>query len=139
MTEHQTVLLQVTDLAVDYGKTQALAGLNLRLQQGQLLCLLGPSGCGKSTLLRAIAGFQEVTAGGITVANRLLSGGGVNVAPEQRGIGMVFQDVALFPHLTVRANIAFGLHQWSAEDTRHRVENLMSMVDLSGFAERYPH
>ncbi|MDP6969441.1 MAG: ABC transporter ATP-binding protein [Gammaproteobacteria bacterium] len=139
MTEQQTALLEVTNLTVDYDSTRALTSLDLSLQQGQLLCLLGPSGCGKSTLLRAIAGFQDVAAGRIVLAGQLLSGAGINLAPEHRQIGMVFQDIALFPHLTVRANIAFGLHQWSADDAQRRVEYLLSMVGLAGFGERYPH
>ncbi|MCP4789777.1 MAG: ABC transporter ATP-binding protein [Gammaproteobacteria bacterium] len=139
MTEQQTALLEITDLAIDYGTTHALAGLDLSLQQGQLLCLLGPSGCGKSTLLRAIAGFQDVAAGRIVLANQLMSRAGFNMAPEQRHIGMVFQDNALFPHLTVRANIAFGLHQWPTQEAKQRVESLLSMVGLTGFGERYPY
>lgn len=139
MTKQQTTLLEVKDLQVNYGPRQALAGLDLNLQEGQLLCLLGPSGCGKSTLLRAIAGFQGVSGGQIRLAQQLLSGNGVNIAPEQRQIGMVFQDIALFPHLNVRDNIAFGLHKWSTQDAQQRVEYLLSMVDLTGYGDRYPY
>ncbi|HBD23067.1 MAG TPA: ABC transporter ATP-binding protein, partial [Oceanospirillaceae bacterium] len=139
MIKQQTTLLEVKDLQVNYGSRQALAGLDLNLEEGQLLCLLGPSGCGKSTLLRAIAGFQNVSGGQIRLAQQLLTGNGVNIAPEQRQIGMVFQDIALFPHLNVRDNIAFGLHKWSTKEAQQRVEYLLSMVDLTGFGDRYPY
>ena len=132
-------LLAIDQAKVTYRHTQALAGINLHIEQGELVCLLGPSGCGKSTLLRTVAGFQDLDGGTIKFQNRTLVAKHINIPAEQRGIGMVFQDAALFPHLNVAQNIAFGLHQWPSNKARQRVTELLSMVGLSGFEERYPH
>lgn len=139
MSQANDALLSVTNLSVRYGQTLALEEVNLDLPAGELLCLLGPSGCGKSTLLRAIAGFQEASEGSIAVSGKTLQSGSTFVAPELREIGMVFQDVALFPHLSVWHNIAFGLYRWNKADIAARVENLLDMVGLAEYAQRYPH
>src|SRR3970282_157199 len=102
-------LLEVQDLRHAYGTQEVVRGVSFRLARGAIGCLLGPSGCGKTTVLRCIAGFEAVLAGTIRIAGELVSGAGAMVAPERRRIGMVFQDYALFPHLTVADNIAFGL------------------------------
>lgn len=111
----------------------------MRLEQGEIVCLLGPSGCGKTTVLRAIAGFEPITAGRILLDERVLSLPGRLLAPEERHIGMMFQDYALFPHLTVESNIRFGLHKWDKKAAKARVEEMLELVGLSRFIKRYPH
>ncbi len=107
---HEAVL-QLRNLACGYGDQQVVRQLNLHLNRGDIGCLLGPSGCGKTTTLRAIAGFEPVHEGEIQLADQLISRPGFALAPERRRIGMVFQDYALFPHLTVAQNVAFGLRR----------------------------
>src|SRR5688500_6166245 len=110
------MLLEVENLRHAYGDHEVVRSLSFSLARGAISCLLGPSGCGKTTVLRCIAGFEGVQAGEIRLAGRNVSGAGVMVPPEKRRVGMVFQDYALFPHLTVAANIAFGLHAAAPED-----------------------
>jgi iron(III) transport system ATP-binding protein len=115
----------------------AVSAVSFTLQPGELLALLGPSGCGKTTLLRLIAGFEQPQAGTIEIADQQVAGEGEWLPPEQRGVGMVFQDYALFPHLTVRQNVLFGLH-----DRLHqakRLQEVLSLVRLEGLENRYPH
>jgi iron(III) transport system ATP-binding protein len=119
-----------------FGGTPVLNGVDLGVRPGTVVALLGPSGCGKTTLLRAIAGLDRPEAGTIHVGGRLLSGPDVHVAPEKRRVGMVFQDWALFPHLTVAGNVGFGLPR--AERGSGRVEETLEMVGLSGLATRMP-
>ncbi len=130
--------LKLTDICVGYQDTPVVQDANFRLVEGQIGCLLGPSGCGKSTLLRAIAGFEPLMDGEITLDNDVLSSKSHVVSPEKRSIGMVFQDIALFPHLTIYDNIAFGLKDWSKSDVKARVEYLLDLVGLAGFGARYP-
>src|SRR5690606_39103278 len=103
--------LEIEGLERRYGARSAVNGLSLRLARGAIGCLLGPSGCGKTTTLRCIAGFEPVDAGTIRAHGRTLSAPEWHAAPESREVGMVFQDYALFPHLTVLENVAFGLHR----------------------------
>jgi iron(III) transport system ATP-binding protein len=131
------MLLEVEHLRHAYGEHQVVVDLSFSLARGAIGCLLGPSGCGKTTVLRCIAGFENVHGGEIRLAGRTVSGPGVMVPPEKRRIGMVFQDYALFPHLTVAANIAFGLH--SDPGRAARVRELAEMVGLSAALEKYPH
>ena len=119
-----------------FGETIAVADASLRVERGELVALLGPSGCGKTTLLRLIAGFETPDGGTISVAGRAVAGSGTWVAPEARRVGMVFQDYALFPHLTVAGNVGFGLPR---RDRAGRVPELVSIVGLSGLERRYPH
>lgn len=135
----RTAHLQVDNVSVRLGDHLALGGVDLALAEGELGCLLGASGCGKTTLLRAIAGLQPIDTGRITLAGRLLSGNGRAVAPEKRGIGLVFQDLALFPHLDVAANIAFGLPGKDRKQVRTRVADLIARLHLEGLQGRYPH
>ncbi len=118
-----------------FGPTTALDAFDLQLSQGTLLALLGPSGCGKTTALRVIAGFEKPSAGDVWVGERHVAGRGVWVAPEKRSIGMVFQDWALFPHLDVWHNVAFGI----PHDPHDRVEEVLKLVDLQGLERRLPH
>ncbi len=121
----------------------AVAEVSLELKRGEILGLLGPSGCGKTTLLRMIAGFEKPTAGFITIGGRIVAGNGFWVEPEKRNTGMVFQDYALFPHLNVEENIAFGLKtkksRLSRAAIRERVSEILQLVGLKGLERRYPH
>ena len=133
-------LLTLDNIAVELGEQTIVEGVSLTLDEGEIGCLLGPSGCGKTTLLRAIAGFEQVQQGAIWLGDRQVSGPNVtHVEPEQRGIGMVFQDFALFPHLSVAENISFGLRRASSSEKRARVAELLEHVGLEGYGPRYPH
>lgn len=131
--------LELRDIARHFGSRKALDGLTMQLEQGAIGCLLGPSGCGKTTALRCIAGFEPVDRGEIHARGRLLSGPGFVAAPENRRIGMVFQDYALFPHLTVLQNVAFGLHQLPAATRISRAEQMLATVGLGEHRSQYPH
>ena len=133
------MLLEVENLRHAYGEQEVVRGLGFALARGAIGCLLGPSGCGKTTVLRCIAGFEPVREGAIRIGGRVVSGDGVMVAPEHRRIGMVFQDYALFPHLSVADNIAFGLHRAPAQERSARVAELASLVALSAALDKYPH
>ena len=117
----------------------AVDGLSLAVAEGEILALLGPSGSGKTTALRLIAGFERPDGGEVWIAGRRVAGGGVWVPPEARGVGMVFQDYALFPHLTVAENVAFGLHCLNWFDRSPRTDEALELVGMRGFAARYPH
>ena len=116
-----------------------IQALSLRMQETGIACLLGPSGCGKTTLLRAIAGFEPVQHGTIHLEGQALSRSGWTLPPEQRRIGMMFQDLALFPHLTLADKIAFGLRAWKARERQSRVRALLRLIGLEEDAKRYPH
>ena len=132
-------LLEVENLRHSYGAQEVVRGLGFSLPRGAIGCLLGPSGCGKTTVLRCIAGFEAVQEGVIRLAGRVVSEPGTLVPPEQRRIGMVFQDYALFPHLSVAENIGFGLHGATRDERRARTAELAGLVGLSGELEKYPH
>ena len=120
----------------------AVQSVSLTLEPGDLLALLGPSGCGKTTLLRLIAGFERPDDGTVAIAGETVSGAGCWQCPEDRGIGMVFQDYALFPHLTVFENVAFGLPKARGREKlerRRRVVDAIALVGLDGMEHRYPH
>ncbi len=131
--------LELTDIDLAYGAVEIVRKLSFRLARGSIGCLLGPSGCGKTTVLRCIAGFERVGAGGIVLAGETISSPDVHVAPEQRRIGMVFQDYALFPHLSVADNIGFGLRQMDSAQRRARVAELLAIVGLADQGAKYPH
>jgi iron(III) transport system ATP-binding protein len=122
-----------------FGARAAVNGLSLRLAKGSIGCLLGPSGCGKTTALRCIAGFEPVDAGAIRAHGRLLASPEFQSPPESRQIGMVFQDYALFPHLTVLENVAFGLHRLASAKRRQRAADVLATVGLSEYERHYPH
>ncbi len=131
--------LEINSLIQRYGKHTVVDGVSFRLEAGQIACLLGPSGCGKTTLLRCIAGFEDIAGGEIRLHGTQVSRAGMRTAPEKRRIGMVFQDYALFPHLTINQNVAFGLGKLKPEDASLRVRQLLATVGLSGQGEKFPH
>ncbi|MSQ53465.1 MAG: ABC transporter ATP-binding protein [Betaproteobacteria bacterium] len=137
--ESSESVLELVNVHHAYDKTEVVHGMSFRLQRGEIGCLLGPSGCGKTTVLRCIAGFEPVQAGEIRIAGEVVSAPGRTCAPEQRRIGMVFQDYALFPHLDVQANIGFGLRGLSATDKKQRVDECIDAVGLTGLEHKYPH
>jgi iron(III) transport system ATP-binding protein len=119
----------------------AVAELSLAIGHGEILALLGPSGCGKTTTLRLIAGFETPETGEIVIGDRLVAsaGGATMVPPEDRSVGVVFQDYALFPHLTIADNVGFGLDRWPRAARRMRVRDVLDLVGLAAYADRYPH
>ncbi len=133
----------VQDLIVGYDDTIVVDGLSLTLQQGEIGCFLGYSGCGKTTALRAIAGLEQSRGGSIYLSNQRLTDKRARksfaVAPAKRGMGMVFQDYALFGHLSVAKNIAFGLNKWSTADKKARVAEMLNLVDLTEHADKRPN
>jgi iron(III) transport system ATP-binding protein len=133
------MLLEVENLRHAYGDQEVVRNLSFSLARGAIGCLLGPSGCGKTTVLRCIAGFEAIQEGEIRLAGKVVSGRGVMLPPERRRIGMVFQDYALFPHLPVSGNIAFGLHATRAHERAARVTELAQLVGLSASLDKYPH
>ncbi|MFP5382719.1 MAG: ABC transporter ATP-binding protein [Gammaproteobacteria bacterium] len=134
-----TPLLQVASLSHRYGTQQVLDTVSFTVDSGRVVALLGPSGCGKTTLLRCIAGFEQPDAGTIALAGKTVAGEGRKVPPEAREVGVVFQDLALFPHLSVGRNIAFGLRHLEQAARRERVSELLARVGLGDMSERYPH
>lgn len=140
----QSVILHLDSVTKQFSRTAApaLSSVTLTLHQGELLGLLGPSGCGKTTLLRLIAGFEQPHAGSIKIAGAIVAGSGYWVPPEKRSVGMVFQDYALFPHLSVAKNIAFGLQHTAGRSlaaVKKQVKEALALVGLEGMENRYPH
>ncbi len=129
--------LAVEELACRFGRVQALAGVSLTVRPGEVMALLGDSGCGKSTLLRVVAGLEAPQAGTVRLDGRLVAGPGASVPPEARGVGLMFQDYALFPHLTVRENIRFGL-KGQPPAAREAADELLEQVGLAAHAGAYP-
>lgn len=129
--------LVLNNVHVAYGHKHnfhhVLNGFSMQVAAGELACLLGASGCGKTTALRAIAGFEHLTQGTIHVGGRCVAGPDVHLPPEQRNVGMVFQDYALFPHLTAAQNIAFGLRKQPKDLQQSRVRAMLELVDLASW------
>lgn len=117
----------------------AVHGISFSLAQGEILALVGPSGCGKTTTLRLIAGFERPDSGQVILDEKIMANGPVFVPPERRNVGMVFQDHALFPHLTVFENVAFGLTRRSRETVKRETTSMLKLVGLERLASRYPH
>ena len=131
--------LELNGVVQRYGSHTVVDGVGFCLASGRIACLLGPSGCGKTTLLRCIAGFEEIAAGEIRLHGEIVSRAGCRLPPEKRRIGMVFQDYALFPHLSVEENVAFGLGRQRQQDGHLRVRQLLATVGLSGLGDKFPH
>jgi iron(III) transport system ATP-binding protein len=128
--------LSVRGLTKRFGRVDAVAGASFEVDHASVFTLVGPSGCGKTTLLRLIAGFERPDRGGVSVAGRIVSSKNTFIPPEKRRVGIVFQDYALFPHLTVEGNVAFGV---KGVDRKKRVAELLDTVGLSGLGSRMPH
>ncbi|MBE4580813.1 ABC transporter ATP-binding protein [Vibrio navarrensis] len=131
--------LSIRNLTCQYDQQTILESLSLHVEPGQIVCLLGASGCGKTTLLKAIAGLLPLSAGEMCLNGVTIDNGQHWLPPELRNIGMIFQDYALFPHLTVADNVGFGLKGFSQQEKQHRVAEMLDLVHLSAFAQRYPH
>jgi iron(III) transport system ATP-binding protein len=127
------------NVTYDYGATRALDSFSLTLPRGKVMCLLGPSGCGKSTALRLAAGLERVQSGKILIDGMLMGGPSHHVPPERRGLGMVFQDFALFPHMTLLDNVAYGLTSLDRKTAHATARRALSRVGLEDRADDYPH
>ena len=132
-------LLALESVTLRYGAAVALDNVSLTVETGEILCLLGPSGSGKSTLLRLVAGVERPTGGRIQLDGSEVAGPRAFVEPERRRVGMVFQDYALFPHITIAANVAFGLRGMSRAAARQTAGTMLERVGLSRYADSYPH
>jgi iron(III) transport system ATP-binding protein len=134
-----STLLTIDNIRCSYDGHTVVEDFSLAIQQSELTCLLGPSGCGKTTVLRAIAGFEKVTQGEIRLDDHVISSPTHTLPPHQRGLGMVFQDYALFPHLSVADNIGFGLHGRPSSERKRLADNLLNLVGMGGLGDRFPH
>lgn len=138
--DNQQALLNVHNISVAYQGIEVLKQTDLHIHEHDIVCLLGHSGCGKTTLLRAIAGLQQINFGKIELSNTIISDGQKTVPPEARRIGMMFQDLALFPHLTVYQNVAFGLRKKTSQEIKARVNYVLDLVEISQHQHsQYPH
>ena len=133
--------LVLHDISHAFGAHKVLDRVSVSVAPGELVCLLGPSGCGKTTLLRVAAGLEALQSGRVEIDGETVAGGGTGILlpPEQRGVGLMFQDYALFPHLTVAANIAFGMGEKAARRDPAWVKDELAQTGLGGYAEAYPH
>ncbi|WP_354624043.1 ABC transporter ATP-binding protein [Psychromonas sp. MME2] len=131
--------LVVQQLSCFYQSNQVLQSLDLALNNNEIICLLGESGCGKTTLLKAVAGLQTELQGRIEINGKVVNDDGITLPPEQRKIGFIFQDYALFPHLNVADNVAFSLSKLPKEEQQKRVDEVLALVQLSNYAQRFPH
>jgi iron(III) transport system ATP-binding protein len=131
--------LRFTDIVHSYGADLSVDQLSLSVAPGETVCLLGPSGCGKSTTLRLAAGLEELESGSIEIDGQLVAGSGTFVPPEVRRAGLVFQDFALFPHLSVAKNVAFGLRDLAKSEQDTRVKHALSLVGMEGLANKMPN
>ena len=132
-------MLKLDGISFAYGDNPILKGVSLSLKPGTIGALIGPSGCGKTTLLRIIAGLETPLTGQIMIQGVEVVGEGIQVAAEKRKVGMVFQSYALFPHMTIQANIEFPIQQMPKQERLSRVKELLSLVQLTGQEKRYPH
>ncbi|HWF61280.1 MAG TPA: ABC transporter ATP-binding protein [Nitrospira sp.] len=133
-------ILELRSVSCAYDRNRpAIRNISFSACEGEILCLLGPSGCGKTTILRAIAGFEPVRFGQLFLSGRLVSSSSETIPTEERRVGMVFQEYALFPHLRVADNIAFGLRHLSRAERRCRVQEMLQLTGLEGLDRRYPH
>ena len=134
-----TPVVEFQDVTKRFGDVTALNGVSFDLVSGQILSLLGPSGCGKTTVLRLIAGFESPNQGAVLLRGETVASGTIHVPPERRRVGMLFQEYALFPHLTVAQNVAFGLHRLPSGEKHSKLRRAVELVRLEGLEGRYPH
>lgn len=141
MSTQSTLALELQDVSHSYGDVVAVDHASLHVNAGEVVCLLGPSGCGKSTILRLAAGLENLQQGRILMQDKMVADGamGFSVPPESRGVGLVFQDFALFPHLSVNRNVGFGLPTKDAATRSARIAEVLDQVDMSDYAGSYPH
>ncbi|QSW98350.1 ABC transporter ATP-binding protein [Haloterrigena alkaliphila] len=132
------VVLELDGVVKRYGREEVITDLSLSVRDGEILTLLGPSGCGKTTTLRLIAGLERPDDGRVLLEDDAVAGADCFVSPEDRGVGVVFQEFALFPHLSARENVAFGLQEWDAEERAARVDELLELVGLEAQGDAYP-
>ncbi|MGB3750608.1 MAG: ABC transporter ATP-binding protein, partial [Arcobacteraceae bacterium] len=132
-------ILDLSNISKSFGKTEVLKNITLDIQKGKIISLLGKSGSGKSTLLNIIAGFEQSHTGELRLNNTILSGKDIFIEPQHRNIGFVFQNYALFPHMTIFENITFGIDNLPKEEKRQIARDLLSLVHLNGYESRYPH
>lgn len=134
-------MIQLKDIFFKYdnASSETLKGVSLNLDDGEVLAIVGPSGGGKSTLLRLIAGLEKPSRGEMLLGGEVMISHRIFVSPEKRGIGMLFQDYALFPHLNVRKNIEFGISHIPSKDKKNRVQEVLKLVNLVGYEKRFPH
>ncbi|WP_303969423.1 ABC transporter ATP-binding protein [Sporosarcina ureae] len=135
------MFVDIQNLSFQYSKKQppVIDRFSFRIEKGEIVGIVGASGSGKSTLLRLLAGLEDPTAGSIELDSRLIVGDNTYIEAEKRGVGMVFQNYALFPHLTVSENICFGLHKLKRAERKERLDEMLELVQLREFAKRYPH
>ena len=134
-----TPLLQLNEIDCHYQEHPVVKALSFHINQGDIACLLGPSGCGKTTTLRTIAGFEPITAGTIELDGKVVSNDSHMVPPEKRNLGMVFQDYALFPHLTIWENVCFGLRKKANGKSKAKAQQMLELVGLESYHKRFPH
>ncbi|WP_417811004.1 ABC transporter ATP-binding protein [Thalassospira alkalitolerans] len=131
--------LKMSNVSHEFGSNKVLNDVSFDVAPGELVCLLGPSGCGKTTALRLAAGLEKLQQGSVSINDQIVARPGEYLEPEKRGVGMVFQDYALFPHLNVAKNIGFGLQSFSDGDRKAAVERALEQVGMSDFYNAYPH
>jgi iron(III) transport system ATP-binding protein len=134
-----TPALSLEDVTHRYGSLAAVSDLALTVEPGQVVCLLGPSGCGKSTALRIAAGLEELQSGVVRINGEIVAAMEHQVPPERRDVGLVFQDYALFPHLSILDNVLFGLKRWNRGERRDRAMRMLERVRMSNYASAFPH
>src|SRR5688572_934968 len=134
-----SIAVRCENLSKRYAGARAVDDVSLNVAAGEILALVGPSGCGKTTTLRLIAGFEKPDSGWVEIGGRFVAGPRLFVPPERRGVGMVFQDYAIFPHLTVLQNVIYGLKGQKSSQMRENAIMMLKVVGMERFVERYPH
>ncbi|EGK8022795.1 ABC transporter ATP-binding protein [Campylobacter lari] len=132
-------ILKIDNLYKSFGKTEVLKGISLSLKEGEIVSILGESGCGKSSLLGCIAGFFEINDGSIYIGDKLVASKNVYLAPQERDVGVLFQDYALFPHLNVEENMCFGISSLSKNEQKQRLDEVLEILNLNTLLKRYPN
>ncbi|EAH6293171.1 ABC transporter ATP-binding protein [Campylobacter lari] len=132
-------ILKIDNLYKSFGKTEVLKGISLSLREGEIVSILGESGCGKSSLLGCIAGFFDINDGSIYIGDKLVASKNVYLAPQERDVGVLFQDYALFPHLNVEENICFGISSLSKNEQKQRLDEVLEILNLNTLLKRYPN